>query len=296
MSNRKKKFDDNLLKKIARLNNKTLPPDLLLDYRLFDNIKRKYPRLKIESVKKNYHWQMDVAFMRDIKGYNYQLQYWLVVVDVYSRFVWVKLMKNKTSTLVMKKFEEILKDPKVEIPTKIQTDEGGEFEKIKKELSPVYGFTVYHTYNREIKASIVEATIKTLKLMVRRTIGVTQNKMYVKAMHLIVDAYNSSPHRGVGGFTPKEVYEGKKKKQLHYLQYKSHFQIPKPTKVVFKPGDQVRVALLRKTFEKSSLQLWGREIFFVYKVFATNPITYELRDAKNEVLKGRFYKEELQRI
>ena len=89
-------------------------------------------------------------------------------------------------SLLMKKFEEILKDLKV----KIQTDEGGEFEKIKKELSPTYGFTLYHTYNCEIKASIVEAVIKTLKLMVRRTIGVTQNKTYVKAMKIIVDVYN----------------------------------------------------------------------------------------------------------
>ena len=284
------------MKKIARLNKKkTLPDDLLLDYKLYDSVKRKYPRLKIESVKKNYHWQMDVAFMRDIKGYNYQLQYWLVVIDVYSRFVWIKLMKNKSSNLVKKKFEEILKDPKVTIPQKIQTDEG-EFEKIKKELCPIYGFTLYHTYNREIKASIVEAAIKTLKLMVRRVIGVTRNKTYVKTMNIIVDAYNTSPHRGIGGFTPKEIYVGKKRKQLKYFQYKSHFRISKPTKVVFSPGDRVRVALLRKTFEKSSLQRWGREVFFIHKVFATNPITYVLRDSNNEVLKGKFYKEELQRI
>ena len=55
--------------------------------------------------------------------------------------------------------------------------------------------------------------------------------------------------------------------------------------MVFKPGDRVRVALLWKTFEKSSLQRWGLE------VFATNPITYELCDSSKEFLKGRFYKE-----
>ena len=209
--------------------------------------------------------------MHDIKGYNYQLQYWLVVIDVYSRFVWVKLMKNKSGNLVKKKFEEILKDPKVTVPVKIQTDKGGEFEKIKKELSPIYGFTFYHTYNREIKASIVEAAIKTLKLMVRRVIGVTQNKTYVKAMKIIVDAYNTSPHHGIGGLMPKEVYKGKKRKQLQYFKYKSHFQISKPTKVVFRPGDRVRVALFRKTFEKSSLQRWGREVFLFIKFLLPTP-------------------------
>ena len=61
---------------------KTISKNVLLDYRLFDNVKRKYERLKTEAVNINYQWQADVAFMRDIKGYNYQLQYWLVVIDV----------------------------------------------------------------------------------------------------------------------------------------------------------------------------------------------------------------------
>ena len=38
----------------------------------------------------------------------------------------------------MKKFEEILNEPNVTIPKKIQTDEGGEFEGVKKGLSVKY--------------------------------------------------------------------------------------------------------------------------------------------------------------
>ena len=61
---------------------------------------------------------MDIAFMRDIKRYNYQLQYWLVVIDVYSRFIWVKLMWNESAHIVTKKFEEILNESNVTIPKK----------------------------------------------------------------------------------------------------------------------------------------------------------------------------------
>ena len=56
---------------------------------------------------------MDVAYIWDIRGYNYQLQYWLVVIDVCLRYVWVKLMRNKTAENVASKFCEILHSEKV---------------------------------------------------------------------------------------------------------------------------------------------------------------------------------------
>lgn len=87
----------------------------------------------------------------------------------------------------------------------------------------------------------------------------------------------------------------KKPKFLHKFHYKSHFRILKLTKIVYHISDKVHVAQLRKTFEKFCLQRWGPEIFYIHKVFATNPVTYDLHD-KNEILKGRFYKEELQAI
>ena len=55
---------------------------------------------------------------------------------------------------------------------------------------------------------------------------------------------------------------------------------------MYRVGDRVCVALLQKTFEKLSLQRWGREIFFIHKVFATNPITYQLVDQNKEMLTG----------
>ena len=201
-------------------------------------------------MRKNYHWQMDVAFMQDIKGYNYQLQYWLVVVDVYSRFIWVKLMK---------KFEEILQDPNVDVPVKIQTDEGGEFEKIKK-LSNVYGFALYHTYNREIKASIVEAMIETLKLMVQRTIGVTKNNIYksdedYRCVQLFTTSWDWRSH------TKGSIQREKK----CYLQYKSHFWIAKLAKVIFKPGDRVCVALTKKHLKSRACNVGDVKCFLFTK-------------------------------
>ena len=95
-----------------------------------------------------------------------------------------------------------------------------------------------------MKASMVERVIQTLKLMVRQTIRVNQNKTYIRAMKIIVDVYNTSPHRSLGGLSPKDMYEGKNKRILRDFQYKSHFEIPKLTKVVYRVGNRVCVALL----------------------------------------------------
>ena len=59
-----------------------------------------------------------------------------------------------------------------EIPSKIQCDEGTEFQRIRNELSRKYSFEVFSTYNREIKASHAERIIQTLKTMVRRVLTV----------------------------------------------------------------------------------------------------------------------------
>ena len=53
--------------------------------------------------------------MNDLARYNYGYRYWLVCIDIYSRYVFVKMLKNKTSKNVGEKFEQILKESE-EIP------------------------------------------------------------------------------------------------------------------------------------------------------------------------------------
>ena len=67
----------------------------------------------------------------------------------------MELLKKKSSKNVANKFENILKKAG-DTPQKIQCDEGTEFQDIRKHLSKKYNFTVFHTYNRDIKAAHVE--------------------------------------------------------------------------------------------------------------------------------------------
>ena len=62
------------------------------------------------------------------------LKYWLVWIDVFSRYVFLQLLKNKRSDYVSRKFEDILKSSG-EVPEKIQSDEGTEFVESKNDSS-----------------------------------------------------------------------------------------------------------------------------------------------------------------
>ena len=95
------------------------------------------------------------------------------------------------------KFEKIFKKAKGTLQ-KIQCDEGTEFHDIRKLLSKKYNFSVFHTHNREIKASHVERVIGTLKTMVRRVLTITDQFDYYTYFPIIIKRYNDSPHMSLG--------------------------------------------------------------------------------------------------
>ena len=49
-------------------------------------------------------------------------------------------------------------------------------------------------------------------------------------------------------------------------------------------------------FAKGYTQNWSIELFTVAKKFATNPPTYSIKDLAGELIKGKFYEQELQKV
>ena len=70
-------------------------------------------------------WEADLAFVQDVAKENDGVNYLLVVIDVFSKYIWVRPMKNKTTHSLLEAFHSILsKDRK---PEKLRTDKGTEF-------------------------------------------------------------------------------------------------------------------------------------------------------------------------
>ena len=52
----------------------------------------------------------------------------------------------------------------------------------------------------------------------------------------------------------------------------------------------------RQPFRKGYLGDWSQEIFEIASRLPTTPVTYELRDLSSELIKGRFYEPEIQKV
>ena len=64
----------------------------------------------------------------------------------------------------------------------------------------------------------------------------------------------------------------------------------------FTVGDTVRISQARQAFKKGYLPKWTEEIFVVKSRHGANPPTYALKDYSVEVIAGKFYSEELQKV
>ena len=53
-------------------------------------------------------WEVDLAFIQDVAKENDGVNYLLVVIDVLSKYVWVRSMKNKTACSLLEAFDSIL--------------------------------------------------------------------------------------------------------------------------------------------------------------------------------------------
>ena len=70
-------------------------------------------------------WEADLSFVQDVAKKNDGVSYLLVVIDVFSKYVWVRPMKNETARCLLEAFGSILSGSRK--PEKLRTYEGREF-------------------------------------------------------------------------------------------------------------------------------------------------------------------------
>ena len=85
-----------------------------------------------------------------------------MVIDVFSKYAWIKPLKDKKTETVRKAFDDIFKSNKRK-PKLLWTDKGSKIiSKHFKEFFKRKGIQLYHTENEE-KSSVVERWNKTMK-------------------------------------------------------------------------------------------------------------------------------------
>ena len=255
-------------------------------------ITRNFKKRSVVSNEIDDIWAADLVEMQKFSKWNKGIKYLLMVIDVFSKYGWIRGLKDKKTETVSKAFDDIFKSKRK--PKMLWTDKGSEFiSKHFKDFLKREGIKLYHTENEE-KSSVVERWNKTIKNRMWKMFTVNNNTVYWNILHKLVDDYNNTRHSSIK-MTPVEASKKKNKSKVWSNLYSDLIYL-KPHSSKFAIGDHVRISKYkRKVFDKGYTPNWTEEIFVINKVLPTKPVTYSIVDLVGEEIKGSFYDQELQK-
>ena len=187
-------------------------------------------------------WAADLVEMQKFSKWNKGIKYLLMVIDVFSKYGWIRGLKDKKTETVSIAFDDIFKSKRK--PQMLWTDKGSEFlSKHFKELLKREGIKLYRTENEE-KSSVVERWNKTMKMRMWKMFTVNNNTVYFDKINKLVDDYNNARHSSIK-MTPVEASKKKNESKVWSQLYGDSIYL-KPGKPKFSIGDRVRISKYKR--------------------------------------------------
>ena len=131
-------------------------------FSLHKPLHRSFHCLKVIIGGLNDQYKVDLVDMQKLKDKNDGVHFLLIVIDVFSRFMWVEPLENKLEDTVINAFRPIFQRAKK--PRRLRTDRGGEFtgRKVQDYFDSI-NIEYWTAHNDEMKANFAERVIETLK-------------------------------------------------------------------------------------------------------------------------------------
>ena len=247
-----------------------------------------------------------------IAKHNKKHRYIFLMIDLFSRKLWLTPLTNKRNLTCAKALESFFQKSLYKYSF-VFSDSGSEFlGGHTQKVYDKYNITRYSVKNQKFKCSIAERAIRTIKHRLFRYFSQKNTLKYIDVLDQIEEAYNNTPHRGLGYKIPNEIHlltdvdEIKEQEKTQLLQkLKNYGAITRgqlknkiSSTEALAEGTHVRL-LLGKTegvFQKSYLPIFTKEIFVIDRVVKKFPFTYYLRDLSNSPIEGLVYREELKPV
>jgi hypothetical protein len=252
-------------------------------------------RVVVEGI--DSQWDGDLMDMSSTTKDNNGIRYILVLIDVFSRYLWCRPLKTKRGIELVTALQSVLKEGRQ--PEVLRTDRGSEFTNRNVQNYLRRENVYYYTAFNETKANFAERVIKTLKHKIFRYILKNRNYRYVDVLQDLVTSYNNTIHRSLGA-TPQSITklkEGESRLQQYILRRPKDEKRSRHRKYEYKIGEVVRVSHLRGVFDREYSQKWTGELFRVTKRYRRQGIpVYKIKDWNGDDVEGTFYKAELQPV
>lgn len=256
-------------------------------------VRKSFPRRHVIVKDLNDTFQADLIEMKQYSSQNKDYKYILTVIDIFSKFAWARAVKSKTGEEVTSAMKSIF-DSSSRIPKNMHTDQGKEFyNKYFNALMKKHEINHYSTFS-SLKAQIVERFNRTLMNKLWKLFSFNGSHKWIHILSFVINEYNNTKHRTIG-LKPIEVNK-KNAEDLRDTVYKKLFRMSTYEDAKYHVNDFVRISKYKSLFEKGYTPNWSTEIFKIYKVQLTNPITYLLEDMQQNRIKGAFYEQEIHKV
>ena len=227
--------------------------------------------------------QIDLMDVSKTSTKNNGIKFILTSIDVYSRYVIIFPIKNKSMTTVVNAMENILSKYKIKIHN-ITTDDGSEFNNSKfKSLMKTNNITHWITpANTPNKMAIIERFHRTLRNMLDLYFDHHNTLKYTNVIDDIMFNYNNSFHRTLKA-RPLDVFN---KNDINH-------QIINVPEYDFKLGDTVRKSNKKSIFDKGG-QTFSQTL---YTIVSINPKSYIIKSIGNgQILRRTYMGYELKKV
>lgn len=243
---------------------------------------------------KRYQFQMDLVEVQHLANKNSGTRYLLNCIDIFTRYAFVRPLKDKNARTVLDAFKSILEEAVIP-PYMIVMDKGTEFNnRIFKEFCSQRKIKLINP-QASVHAAFIERFNRTLQLLMYKYMTDNETQRYIDVLPKLVFTYNNRTHRMIKT-TPQKAENNHNGEhlQIEKIQGEQIRKI-KPKKPLLNIGSYVRIAKQQGKFSRSYDEQTMQEIFKIKSIDTSKPIPlYHLTDYdQKEDIVGGFYEFEL---
>ena len=148
---------------------------------------KKFKGKKFYARFKDNIWAVDLAEIELLSSKNKYVKYLLCVIDVFTKYAWVKPFKDKKGKTVLNVFIEIVNESNHK-PNKLWADKGKEFyNELMQEWLDNNDILIYSALNEGKSVTF----IKTLKPSISKKMTTNNSKSYLSYLNKLVDQQNN---------------------------------------------------------------------------------------------------------
>lgn len=243
---------------------------------------------------KRYQFQMDLVEVQHLAHKNNGVRYLLNCIDIFTRFAFVRPLKDKSAKNVLDGFKSILEEA-VTQPYMVVMDKGTEFtNRLFKDFCNRRNIKLINP-QASVHAAFIERFNRTLQLLMYKYMTDNETLQYIDVLPKLVQTYNNRIHRMIK-MTPQQAENNSNedKLKIEKLQTEQVKKI-KRKQPKLQVGSYVRIAKQKGKFARSYDEQTMQEVFKIKSINTSKPIPlYHLTDydGKEDIV-GGFYEFEL---